>query len=42
MASQIQTQQPNVYEFMIFNKTGQCLFHLDFTATINFDKEKDV
>ncbi len=31
----------NVYEFLIFGKTGQCLFHVDFTGTINFEKEKD-
>ncbi|TNV75435.1 hypothetical protein FGO68_gene14569 [Halteria grandinella] len=31
----------NVYEFLIYNKTGACLFHLDFTGTINFDKDSD-
>ena len=35
------TQSTNVYEFMIFSKTGSCLFHLDFTGTINFEKERD-
>ena len=34
-------QLPNVYEFIIFSKTGSCLFHVDFTGTINFEKEKD-
>ena len=37
----MQATGPTVYEFMIFNKTGQCLFHLDFTGTINFEKDKD-
>lgn len=34
--------QSNVFEFMIFNKSGQCLFHSDFIGSVNFDKEKNV
>ena len=34
-------QSSNVYEFLIFSKTGSCLYHADFTGTINFEKEKD-
>ena len=31
-----------IFEFLIFNKSGQCLFHVDFTGSINFDKTNDV
>ena len=34
-------QSTSVYEFLIFSKTGSCLYHLDFTGTINFDKAHD-
>ncbi len=36
------TASSSVFEFLIFNKSGQCLFHLDFTGTINFEKTNDV
>ena len=45
MASQQQlnfaNQSTNVYEFLVFSKSGSCLYHADFTGTINFEKEKD-
>ena len=34
-------QSSSVYEFLVFSKTGPCLFHLDFTGSLNFEKEAD-
>ena len=33
-------EKNSIYEFIIFNRQGLCLFHLDFTKTIDFTNEK--